>query len=359
MANKKLTSELTNAVSYARPIVRTNGDPLDKTGFYDTEENAKSYAASADAYVGQLVSVISDDTVTGYQVKDTNGNLRKIAYRDEIDALDVATTSIEDGYFISQISESNGLVSVETTGNSISGNAATATKFNSQRTIKLTGSVTGEVSSDGASGWEIATTTNHNHDAVYVNVSGDSMPGQLKRDSDGGMWINGRDNALLRHTKSTSNSTFSPLISFKTKQGEISNGMIFGSSEDHLVWAYTTDADYNASPQVNEHVDLLKLSTDGKLTAKTFNAESDARLKENFQVPQFGTILDLPVYKFDYIRGPKNQIGCKAQDLQKICPEIVDENSDGYLSIQESKIVYLLLEEVKKLRKEIDELKGV
>jgi hypothetical protein len=47
-----------------------------------------------------------------------------------------------------------------------------------------------------------------------------------------------------------------------------------------------------------------------------------------------------------------------AQDLQQICPEIVNEDNNGYLSIQESKIVYLLIDEVKKLRKEIKELKG-
>lgn len=40
----------------------------------------------------------------------------------------------------------------------ISGNAATASQFNSTRTIKLTGNVTGSVSSTGASGWDIKTT---------------------------------------------------------------------------------------------------------------------------------------------------------------------------------------------------------
>ena len=92
--------------------------------------------------------------------------------------------------------------------------------------------------------------------------------------------------------------------------------------------------------------------------ASNFNATSDARLKENFIPFNLSTsILDLPVYQFDFIDGPKNQIGCKAQDLEKICPEIVNADPNGYLSIQESKIVYLLLEEVKKLRNEINELK--
>lgn len=97
----------------------------------------------------------------------------------------------------------------------------------------------------------------------------------------------------------------------------------------------------------------------GNIIAGTFNAMSDARLKENIiKYKPEKSILDLPVYKFDFINGAKNQIGCLAQDLQEICPEIVKEDSDGYLSIQENKLVFLLLEEVKKLKKEVSALKG-
>ena len=97
----------------------------------------------------------------------------------------------------------------------------------------------------------------------------------------------------------------------------------------------------------------------GRINASQFNATSDARLKENFKeyIPE-KSILDLPVYKFDFIEGAKDQIGCKAQDLQEICPELVAKGSDGYLSIQESKIVYLLLTEIKKLREEVNQLKA-
>ena len=101
------------------------------------------------------------------------------------------------------------------------------------------------------------------------------------------------------------------------------------------------------------------VTTNGQMTAQSFNATSDRRLKENIvDYICEKSILDLPVKKFDFIEGSRNQIGCIAQDLQEICPEIVHEGDDGYLSIQESKIVYLLLDEVKRLRKEVDELKG-
>ena len=96
----------------------------------------------------------------------------------------------------------------------------------------------------------------------------------------------------------------------------------------------------------------------GTVEATSYNATSDVRKKKNIiDYSPEKSILDLPIKKFDFIDGPKNQIGCIAQDLQEICPEIVTEDDDGYLSIQENKLVYLLLDEVKKLRKEVDDLK--
>ena len=49
-----------------------------------------------------------------------------------------------------------------------SGNAATATKLATARTISLTGSVTGSGSFDGSGNLSIATTTNHNHKTLTV-----------------------------------------------------------------------------------------------------------------------------------------------------------------------------------------------
>lgn len=96
----------------------------------------------------------------------------------------------------------------------------------------------------------------------------------------------------------------------------------------------------------------------GNLYCTQLYLSSDARLKDNltFYTPD-KSVLDLPVYKYDFIEGPKNQIGCLAQDLQDICPEIVTEDEKGYLHIIESKLVYLLLDEVKKLKQEVEDLK--
>lgn len=103
----------------------------------------------------------------------------------------------------------------------------------------------------------------------------------------------------------------------------------------------------------------ITLKLPSTIKAGTFIATSDKRLKENitpFKVEK--SILDLPTYKYNFIsdENKKIHVGCLAQDLQEICPEIVTTDDKGYLSIEESKIVYLLLEEVKKLVKKIEEL---
>ena len=107
--------------------------------------------------------------------------------------------------------------------------------------------------------------------------------------------------------------------------------------------------------QINGHLSVSRdAKIEGTITAKIFNALSDARLKKNFEeyVPE-KSILDLPIYKYDFIDGDKNQIGCKAQDLMKICPEIVNSDENGFLSIQESKLTYLLLLQIKNLEKRL------
>lgn len=102
-----------------------------------------------------------------------------------------------------------------------------------------------------------------------------------------------------------------------------------------------------------------KVNNSGEATFARVSSISDSRLKKNIKAFEpHKSILDLDVVEFDYKDSGHHSIGCIAQDLQKICPEIVHENEEGYLTIDETKITYLVLEEVKALRKEVNELKG-
>lgn len=92
----------------------------------------------------------------------------------------------------------------------------------------------------------------------------------------------------------------------------------------------------------------------GNITANVFYATSDRRLKENIvDYKPEKSILDIPVKEYNFIGDDKKHIGFIAQDLQEIFPELVTERADGYLSIEESKLIYLLIDEVKKLKEKV------
>ena len=76
---------------------------------------------------------------------------------------------------------------IETNGNAtfakvtapLAGNASTASKWATARTLTLSGSVTGSASIDGSGNVTLATTTNHTHS--YLPLAGGTMTGAMKR----------------------------------------------------------------------------------------------------------------------------------------------------------------------------------
>ena len=154
--------------------------------------------------------------------------------------------------------------------------------------------------------------------------------------------------------------TTSYLSNFASNYAPSSASSTTGTSQKssaalYLVGALSKDSSTSIT-YINPNV---LINTSNQVEASGFYATSDKRLKTNIEDYVCSkSILDLPVKKFEFTNKPGQvNIGCIAQDLQEICPEIVNTNEDGYLSINESKIVYLLLEEVKKLRQELNELK--
>ena len=100
------------------------------------------------------------------------------------------------------------------------------------------------------------------------------------------------------------------------------------------------------------------ITATGEITADSFNAKSDARLKTNIESFDYhNSILDVPVREYDWKKSGEHAIGFVAQELQEVYPELVGEGEDGMLYIKETKLVYLLMEEVKKLKEEVEELK--
>jgi len=121
------------------------------------------------------------------------------------------------------------------------------------------------------------------------------------------------------------------------------------------------------------------INTGGTLTMGgdviAYGSPSDKRLKENIKPIEsaLDKVIKLQGVTFDWkdkkeeidqfgkaykLQEWKNDIGFIAQDVQKVIPELVRENSDGMLSMRHQGIAPILLEAIKELKAEIEELKN-
>ena len=107
---------------------------------------------------------------------------------------------------------------------------------------------------------------------------------------------------------------------------------------------------------------------DGSCHAVYFNATSDYRAKKDFkplQIDALKLIKSIQPYTFKYKDSNLPSIGIIAQDVQNIDLEgfkLVDnENATGenmdYMTIHESKLIYILWKAIQEQQKEIEELK--
>ncbi len=86
---------------------------------------------------------------------------------------------------------------------------------------------------------------------------------------------------------------------------------------------------------------------------------SDERLKENVTTIQnaLEKVSSLRGVEFDFKETKQKQIGVIAQEVEKIIPEVVGENPNGYKGVQYGNLVGLLIEAIKEQQKQINELK--
>jgi len=91
----------------------------------------------------------------------------------------------------------------------------------------------------------------------------------------------------------------------------------------------------------------------------TITDVSDIRLKENIKPlkASLEKILSISGFYFDMIDkklSDRTEIGVSAQDVEKVFPELVSENNDGYKGVAYSKFTPILIEALKELRAEKD-----
>jgi hypothetical protein len=105
----------------------------------------------------------------------------------------------------------------------------------------------------------------------------------------------------------------------------------------------------------------IQITTAGALTAAdNITAYSDIRLKKNIElIPNaLEKVLSVRGVTFERIDTGNRGAGVIAQEIEKILPEVVMEDEEGTKSVAYGNIVGLLIEAIKELKTELDELKA-
>ena len=90
-----------------------------------------------------------------------------------------------------------------------------------------------------------------------------------------------------------------------------------------------------------------------------FVPTSDRRLKKNIKPCDSDIIMNLNVVSFDWKKdGEHVSAGMIAQEVEKICPDLVRENPEGYKGVDYAGIVPHLVKKVQEQQKEIENLKN-
>ncbi|CAM0016075.1 long tail fiber protein distal subunit [Vibrio phage D484] len=244
-----------------------------------------------------------------------------------------------------------GTVTAGTFSGALSGNASSATKWATARTITLGGDASGSVSIDGSANQTLTVTVandSHTHDgryytetesnARYTYKAGDTMTGKL---------------SIVNNVGSTPNYT--------TGQFEIQNSDAGDASMGFHRAGHT-------ACQLRHESNGLILSGTSSTNAADFycygniTAYSDIALKTDIEV------IENPLEKVKQIRGItynrtnddnneySRQTGVIAQEVQAVLPEAVVEGKE-HLSVAYGNMVGLLIEAIKEQQQQIDELK--
>jgi hypothetical protein len=156
-------------------------------------------------------------------------------------------------------------------------------------------------------------------------------------------------------------------LTYPTSDGSNGETLITDGSGNLSFGSFSTTIVTDTTPQLGGDLDLNSKSITGTgnvnitgiVTATDFNTSSDLNLKDNIHT------IDDPILKVMSINGVtfnwkdngNQSAGVIAQEVEKILPQLV-KNSDDGKTVNYNGLIGLLVEAVKSLTREVDELKS-
>ena len=109
----------------------------------------------------------------------------------------------------------------------------------------------------------------------------------------------------------------------------------------------------------NQSLNTTSSPTFSTVTAANFNTTSDATLKTDISTltGSLDLVSAMRGVSFGWLSGGPTEVGVIAQEVEAVIPELVSTNDEGIKSVKYGNIVAVLIEAVKELKNEIEELK--
>ena len=115
----------------------------------------------------------------------------------------------------------------------------------------------------------------------------------------------------------------------------------------------------DTTPQLGGNLDgqTYNITTTGDITAANFNTTSDESLKDNVETIEnaLAKVINMRGVNFD-IDG-RSSTGVIAQEMEQVLPQVVNEREDGIKTVSYGNLVGVLIEAIKELKAEIEDLK--
>ena len=145
-------------------------------------------------------------------------------------------------------------------------------------------------------------------------------------------------------------------------KSETSNkDMLFkGNDGGATITALTLDMSEGGNAQFLGNISGSQIEASGDVIAF---GSSDERLKDNIQpiTEPLWKINQIGGYTFDWNDKQEtykgSDVGVVAQEIEEVLPEIVTTRGNGFKAVKYEKIVPLLIESIKELKQEVDEIK--
>ena len=324
----------------ADPTITLGGD---LTGSVTLTNLASGTLTATIAATSVETSMIAADAITGAKIADnainsehyTDGSIDRVHLAaDIIDGTKIADDAINSEHYVAGSIDNEHIAADAITGAKIADDAINSEHY-------VAGSV----------------------DAEHLNVTGNGTTSQfLRSDGDGSFtWATPTDTTYsagpgLALYSGTIFSVEADLRDGITHIGRDTNDYI-----DIGTTSVVTYLDGTARMSISNAGALI---TTGDITA--FGSISDIRLKENIEpiTNALDKVSQIGGYTFNYKKNPDVRMtGVIAQEVEKVLPEVIytttDINSDEEnLAVRYENMIGLLVEAIKELKTEVEELKG-